>query len=206
MSLHRRTLLRLALTAPAVAAAPAAFASGVEIDPAKTLGKTSAPITYELFSDFQCPACRQFHQEAIRPMIEDYVRPGKVYLVCRDFPLSIHPFSRTAANLATAAAHIGKYELVSNLLFEKQTQWSGSGDLSPVLSQVLSPAELKRVRELAKAAEITQSVDRDIQQGHQQGVTQTPTSVIVHRIRPYPVAGGVSYTILRRFLDSLLSK
>jgi protein-disulfide isomerase len=200
MTLSRRTLLSLSVIAPA------AFASAVEIDPTKALGKNSAPITYELFSDFQCPACQRFHTEAIRPMIEDYVRPGKVYLVWRDFPLVIHPFARTAASLCTAAAHLGKFERVSNLLFDKQTQWTGSGDLDPILLQALSPAELKKVREMAKTPAILQLVERDIDAGRKQGVTQTPTSVITFRIRPYPIAGGVSYSMLRRFLDDLLSK
>ena len=37
-------------------------------------------------------------------------------------------------------------------------------------------------------------------------INQTPTSVITRRMQPNKFAGAVSYAILRRFLDDLLSK
>ena len=200
MIISRRALLAL----PALVPALRADASG--LDTAKSIGRNYAPITYELFSDFQCPACERFHHETIRPMIQDYVRPGKVYLVWRDFPLPIHPFARSAANVAAAAAHIGKFEVVSNALYDNQAKWSPTGDLDPVLRLVLSAAEVKRVRELAKTPAILQSVENDINAARAGGINQTPTSILTHRIQPNKFAGAVSYAILRRFLDNLLSK
>ena len=47
----------------------------------------------EVFSDYQCPACRGFFENTLRYMINDYVASGKVYLVHRDFPLPMHPYS-----------------------------------------------------------------------------------------------------------------
>ena len=61
----------------------------------------------EVFGDFQCPACRGFFETTVKQVIDDYVIPGKVYLIHRDFPLEMHPYARQAARLANAAAEFG---------------------------------------------------------------------------------------------------
>ena len=55
-----------------------------------SLGPADAPITIIEFSDYQCPYCRKWEQEAWPKIQAAY--PGKIRLVYRDFPLySIHP-------------------------------------------------------------------------------------------------------------------
>ncbi|MGA7030593.1 MAG: thioredoxin domain-containing protein, partial [Candidatus Acidiferrales bacterium] len=72
-------------TRAASAADPAAAAV-----PMKSLGNKNAPITMEVFSDYQCPSCGNFFENTLRPMINDYVAQGKVYLIHHDFPLQMH--------------------------------------------------------------------------------------------------------------------
>src|SRR5713101_2549652 len=84
--------------------------SAGELTSLKALGSKSAPITVEVFSDFQCPSCRTVYQSVMRPVIDNYVSVGKVYLVHRDFPLPMHKYSREAARWANAAAQIGKFD------------------------------------------------------------------------------------------------
>ncbi|MBZ5703525.1 MAG: DsbA family protein [Acidobacteriia bacterium] len=54
----------LALTAAPPQAKPAA-----EVDPHKAFGSKSAPITMEVFSDFQCPACRTLYMTIWRQLL-----------------------------------------------------------------------------------------------------------------------------------------
>ena len=54
--------------------------------PVKSLGNRTAPITMEVFSDYQCPSCGNFYENSLKYMITDYVAAGKVYFVHRDFP------------------------------------------------------------------------------------------------------------------------
>jgi protein-disulfide isomerase len=199
-SLSRRTLLWTAAGAPLLA-----LANAVAIDPAKALGSKTAPLVFELFTDFECPACRGFHHDAIRPMVSDYVNRGKVYLAWRDFPLPMHKHSREAAWLATAASRIGKFEAVSNLLYEKQQAWSANGDLTNVLRFALPPGEFHKIVELSKTPAVRQSVDADWNEGVARGINQTPTSILTRRMRTFPpIRGSVNYSILRRFLDEQL--
>src|SRR5712671_6058306 len=98
------------------------LAAGPDVDKAKTLGNPSAPIMMELYSDFMCPHCKFLHEDILPAIVMDYVNTGKAYLIFREFPLAIpqHVYSRPAANFATAAARIGKYQMVSDVLFKKQ--------------------------------------------------------------------------------------
>src|SRR5258706_13122068 len=108
---------------------PAAKPASAPLDPseAKSLGSKSAPITIEVFEDFQCPACRNFYETTVKQLIDDYVVPGKVYLINRDFPLEMHPYSRQAARLANAAAALGQFETVDWPQFDTQDDCSAHG-------------------------------------------------------------------------------
>jgi protein-disulfide isomerase len=172
----------------------------------KSVGVFTAPISIEVFSDFQCPSCKVLYEQTLRPLEDDYVAKGKVYLVHRDFPLSMHAHAREAACYACAAGRIGKYEAACGVLFRQQNVWSVDGKVGDTVCSVLSPSEAKLVRQLAADPQITASIEHDIQLGQSAKVQQTPTMVITYKDQHYPVSGVVSYDLLRRFLDQLLSK
>ncbi len=118
--------------------------------PMKTFGVKSAPITMEVFSDYQCPACRAFFENTLRFMINDYVASGKVYLIHRDFPLPMHPYSMDAARWANAAARIGRFESVDSALFDNQNSWTKDGNMEQYISAALGAADFKRVQKLVQ--------------------------------------------------------
>jgi protein-disulfide isomerase len=188
-----------------LAALPALAGTG-DINRAKAFGNPSAPLTIELFSDFQCPACRQLHLQQLPLIMRDFVNTGKAYLVYKEFPLPQHSHSREAAALACASARVGKYEEVADVLFQTQPSWEQSGKVFETVASVLSPAEQKKVQALAKDPSILAEVQRDMQEGNQDQVNQTPTMVIIRNGRKYPIGGGLNYDLLRRFLDDLITK
>ena len=179
-------------------------AAAAGITPLKALGSKSAPITMEVFSDYQCPACGQLYVQTLQQVIDNYVSAGKVYLVHRDFPLPAHKYSRDAARWANAAAEIGKFEKVEQALYMKREAWENSGNIEAVVAAVLSPAELKRARALVQSGKLDAAIDKDVALGGTFKVSQTPTSIITYRGQTYPILGVVSYPILRRFFDDLL--
>src|SRR5690242_19746800 len=119
MKLHA---LALVLLLPCLAAVP-------EVDKNKAEGNPAAPLQVEVFSSFDCPHCKALHEQVIPLLEKDYVATGKMYLIFREFPLSgqYHPFAREAANLATAAARVGKYPQVANAFWDNQTTWAVNG-------------------------------------------------------------------------------
>jgi protein-disulfide isomerase len=185
----------------ASAAAPAAAPSS-----GKAAGTPGAPIMIELYSDFQCPHCKLLHDQVLPRLMKDYVATGKVYLIHRQFPLPGHAFARQAAIYACAAARLGRYDQVENLLFQSQEAWSTSGKLDEGISGGLTPAEMKKLLALAKDPAIAAEVQSDVELGQKAHLTQTPTMIITHRLAQYPVAGAVDYDLLRSFLDGELAK
>ena len=177
-----------------------------DIDPHKAFGSKTAPVVMEVFSDFQCPACKTLYTGTNRQLMDNYVSTGKVYLIHRDFPLPMHAYSRVAARYARAAAQIGKVEPVEQALYQNQEKWEQNGDVDGTVASVLSVADMAKVRALVKGGTLEAGIDKDYALGQGYHVNQTPTSIIHSRGQTFPVVGVVSYDILHNFLDQLLSQ
>jgi protein-disulfide isomerase len=202
------TILLCFLGAFAVLLAKAApQAPGVtDIDPHKAFGSKNAPVTMEVFSDFQCPACKTLYTSTNRQLMDNYVSTGKVYLIHRDFPLPMHAYSRIAARYARAAAQIARFEPVEQVLFQNQEKWEQTGDVDGTVASVLSAAEMAKVRALVKGGTLDAAIDKDSALGQIYRVSQTPTTVFHSKGQTYPFAGVMTYDILKQFLDQLLSQ
>jgi protein-disulfide isomerase len=180
------------------------LAASSDADPGKSLGSPSAPIRIEVFSDFECPACKGLHEQILPLVMRDYVIPGKVYLVSREFPLPMHQYSREAAGYATAAARLGKYQQVADKLFLSQVAWSASGKVWDTVASVLTPAEARKVQSLAKDPSVLSEVQHDMELGRAAAINQTPTMIVTRGTSQFPVVGGINYNLLRSLLDGLL--
>ena len=191
---------------PAVSTATITVNGVTDIDPTKAFGSKTAPVVVEIYSDFQCPACKQLFLNTTQKVMENYVNTGKIYLVHRDFPLPMHAYSRVAANYSRAAAHIGKCEAVEKVLFQNQEKWETNGDVKGIVASVLSPAEMKKVQAIVDAKTLEPMIDKDKQLGLTLPVTQTPTSVFHSKGQTYPFAGTLSYDVLKDFLDQLIAQ
>jgi protein-disulfide isomerase len=195
--------------------------------PVKTIGNRNAPITMEVFSDYQCPSCGSFFENTLRAMIQDYVANGKVYLIHHDFPLQMHTYSGQAARWANAAGMIGQFQDVDAALFDNQAKWPVDGDIEKYVAGAISPANFKRIQGIMKgctAAPPTSKADRSVPQpeagcpvdtyivqdivlGYQVPVQATPTFIIHYKGQSYPASSGIiTWPILKQFFDTLLSQ
>ncbi len=170
----------------------------------RSRGLASAPIVIDVYSDFQCPACKVLYEKALIQLNYDYVDKGKVYLVHHEYPLPMHAHAMEAACYACAASRVGKYEQVSDVLFRRQEAWAANGKVDETVCGILTPAEAKKVRALAKDPAIAAEIQQDIQAGKSAQVNQTPTMILTYRGKPYRIP-GMNYDILRRFIDQLLA-
>jgi protein-disulfide isomerase len=197
----------LGLAAIAAFAGAAGQASALQdVDPHKAFGSKNAPIAMEVFSDFQCPACKQLYKTTNQPLLDNYVNTNKVYLVHRDFPLPMHAYSRVAAKYARAAAELGKAEQAEQALFQNQEKWEQTGDVDGTLAAVFSSTDMTKIRTLAKGTALDAAIEKDVALGKTDNVNQTPTTIIHYKGQTYPVVGIVSYDVLHSFLDQLLSQ
>lgn len=190
----------------AMAAPPQDPGAATDVDTYKAFGSKTAPLVLEVFSDFQCPACKSLYTTTNRQLMDNYVSNGKVYLIHRDFPLPMHAHSKVAAQYARAAAHLGKGEQVEQTLFENQEKWENTGDVDGTVAAVLSPAEMTKVRALVKGGTLDPLIEKDLALGRFYNVNQTPTTIIHYHGQTYPVVGVQSYAVFHQFLDQLLAQ
>jgi protein-disulfide isomerase len=173
----------------------------------KESGSPDAPLTLELYTDYQCPSCRSFFLDVLPSVISQYVATGKLRLIHRDFPLPQHPYSKLAARFANAAGQIGRYDTVSTQIFKTQQEWEQNGNVDGEVAKVLPPGEMQKVRELVKSdGHLDDSVTADVALGNQDRLNQTPTMVIVSRGKRQKIDGPLPFPILKTYLDELLAK
>ena len=183
----------------------------IPADKDKAFGNPSAPRRLDVFSDFECPMCASFHNEILPQLEHDYGPGGKIYIVFHEFPLNIpaHKYNKEAAYYATAAARIGKYDVVSDKLFQTQAAWDGMHNNPPgkvweAVASVLTPAEQKKVMALSKDPAVRAAVDSDVQLGNQLGVNSTPTVFLSYGMRrPFALPNPMNYPLLRSLLDGI---
>ena len=187
-------------------AAPQSPTGVSDVDPHTAFGSKTAPVIIEVFSDFQCPACKTLFTTTNRLVMDNYVSTGKVYFIHRDYPLPMHAYSRIAARYGRAAAQIGKFEPVEQVLFQNQEKWEQTGDVDGTVASVLSAAEVAKVRALVKGGTLDPLIDKDYALGQGYRVNQTPTTVFHSKGQTYPYAGVMTYATLKQFLDQLLSQ
>ena len=172
------------------------------------MGDPAAPILFEVYSDFSCPACKHLHDFLLPTIIQDYVKTGKAQLIFREFPLNIpaHKYSRPAAAFAVAAARIGRYQTVSDALFRDQQAWGESGKVWDIVAAVLTPEERKRVQALATEPSVLADVQRDVDRGMKIPITQTPTLMVTYKLRQQPWTQFADYSLFRGYIDALFKK
>lgn len=173
----------------------------------KVIGSANAPVTMDVFSDYECPHCRHLHDEALKMILANDVPKGKVRVILHDFPLSQHKYAREAAQYANAAGRIGQYQKVMDILFASQEEWgtggSRAGDVDAVVARVLSPADMAKVRKMVKDPAIDAQINHDMQVASKIPLTETPTMVFHAKGKSYPVLGAVSYDILEKLIKTI---
>jgi protein-disulfide isomerase len=173
----------------------------------KSAGRPDAPVTLEVFSDFECPHCARLHFGALKEALNDCVASGKVRILYRDYPLPQHQFARKAAQFAGAAARIGRYERICEALFRTQEEWGRTGDIDGSVGKELTPAELARLHKILadpKAlAEINREIDADMALGARIPLSETPTMILSGGGKRYPIKGDVRYDFLKQLIKSL---
>ena len=92
-------------------------------DLARIQGSSSAPVWVIEVSDFQCPFCKQWHDQSFATIEADYIRTGKVKFAYVNFPLAQHRNARAAAEAAMCASAQDAFFPMHEALFTSQPQW-----------------------------------------------------------------------------------
>ena len=145
-----------------------------------SLEREGAPVTIQLYEDFQCPACGQFAREMLPDVVERHVEPGEVRLVSETLAF-LGPDSVSTARAAIAAGDQDRYWQYAYLLFENQGGENTGYATDEFLRNLAEETEGLDVGEweAAQDAGFVEKEHQAVQQrANSDGVEATPTLVI----------------------------
>ena len=168
-----------------------------------TLGSDSAPIEITEYSDFECPWCAAFAAVQMPVVKEQLITTGKVRWRYREFPLSVHKYSRLAALAGECAGEQGKFWDMHDHLFD-QHQWADAdADPTAVFHGFAKDMglDLAKYDACVSSQRYAGRVEASYEEGEARGVQGTPTFFIDGR----KYAGRATSDALRALVDSLLA-
>lgn len=168
------------------------------------LGSEKAPVTIVEFSDFQCPFCRKFYNDAYQEIKKAYIDTGKVRMVFRHYPLSFHPAARPAAIASQCAFDQGKFWEFHDLMFEEQDK-QGQGTVTFGATELKAWAQklgmnattFNSCLDSSKHADI---VDTDMKVAGTLGITGTPSFVVNGKL----IVGAQPFSTFKEAIDAAL--
>jgi protein-disulfide isomerase len=173
-------------------------------DLARIKGDSTATVWLVMASDFQCPACKDWHDNAAAEIERDYVATGKVRFAYINFPLNQHLNARPAAEAAMCAAAQGKFWEVQDRLFAAQADWSALPDPVAHFRGLVAAAGVDTVAwNQCLADDVMQGlIDADRQRGEAGGVDQTPYFFIGSQA----VGGAIPAARMRPMIDAAIAR
>jgi protein-disulfide isomerase len=169
-------------------------------------GPGNAPVKLEVFSDFQCPSCREFYLGTIIPVLRDYASKGKVCVIYHEFPLNMHMYARDAARYSVAAYRLGQMKWVPVLdsLYQNQAWWTLDGNVEATVARAMSKEDFQRVKRILQDPSINTELDSEIAFGRKKSIKSTPTIFIKHDGGEEKVESSVPYLVMKQYLDQIL--
>jgi protein-disulfide isomerase len=104
-----RQIRKLLERMPSITAQPRTATAAIDVGNAPFLGSKEAPLTIVEFTDYECPYCRQFHQQTFQDLKKHYIDSGRVRFYSMDLPLDIHRNALLAAHAGRCAHEQGQF-------------------------------------------------------------------------------------------------
>lgn len=155
-----------------------------------TRGLTQASVSIVVFSDFECPFCKNLEKElsSLPPAIQ-----REIQVTFKQLPLSMHPWARSAA-MATSCVHLqgnDAFWKLHDFLFDNQTRLN-EHNFDAIVGQFLVDSQLDPAawRQCVQARELENVLNTDERLAIQIGVHSTPT-IFINGLRRGPFSSSL---------------
>jgi protein-disulfide isomerase len=147
------------------------------------IGRADAPVTIDLYEDFQCPACKRWGETVFPSLVANELADGRARVVFHDFAF-IGPESMTAARAGHAAANQGRFwDMWATIYASQGPENSGALTASRLVEMArglgLDVEQFTADMSLAAAGS---AVDASIAHAQEIGVNSTPTVAVGGRL------------------------
>jgi protein-disulfide isomerase len=173
-------------------------------DLARIAGSPDAKLWVIVVSDFQCPFCKQWHDESYTTFRNEYVKTGKVRFAYINYPLNSHLNAWPAAQSAMCAGAQDKFWPMHEALFATQQQWEVMTPPTPFLDSLARSLSLdmKRFTDCVSSGKMRALIQGDHDRALAAGASSTPTFLVGGQV----LVGAMPIADLRKAVDSALAK
>jgi protein-disulfide isomerase/uncharacterized membrane protein YphA (DoxX/SURF4 family) len=174
--------------------------AGVSLAGGVTVGRSTAPVTLDLYEDPQCPVCAQFEAQ-VGPTIAGWIAAGKVkvhyHVISFLDTASSTKYSSRAANALYAAAAVGPdaFAKYHQVLYQQQPAENSAGLTEDTLVQLAQQSGAGAAASQIRAGTYADYVARATDQSSKDGVTGTPTVLVNGTAVGQPTLAAVTQAV-----------
>lgn len=173
------------------------------------LGNPDAKVTIVEYSDYQCPFCRKYFEEAYQQIVKEYVDTGKVKIIFKDYPLDFHEdavFAANAGECIREQTSDADYFEFHDRLFEAQgPSFDGTIAITDDMIKKIAKnfkLDKKSFTSCVENKKYYQEVAADTLAGTAAGVTGTPTNIINGEV----LVGAQPFALFKEVIDRKLAE
>ncbi|MFA6167442.1 MAG: thioredoxin domain-containing protein [Gemmatimonadaceae bacterium] len=172
-------------------------------DAGRIIGSPSATVWMIIISDFQCPFCKQWHDESWEAIRKEYVETGKIRVAYMNLPLGMHENALPAAHAAMCASVQGKFWPVQDAIFRTQKEWSHLADAHPFFENLArdAGADVDALRACVQSGVMRPLIQSDESRATSAGAQSTPTFFVGSQ----PLIGAQSLATFRGAINAALA-
>jgi protein-disulfide isomerase/uncharacterized membrane protein YphA (DoxX/SURF4 family) len=174
--------------------------TGVSLADGVTVGRSTAPVTLDLYEDPQCPVCAQFEAQ-VGPAISGWIASGKVavhyHVISFLDSASTTEYSSRAANALYAAAGVSPdaFARYHQLLYQQQPAEGSAGLTEDTLVRLAQQSGAGAAADQIRAGTYADYVARATDQSSKDGVTGTPTVLVNGKAVDQPTLDQVTAAV-----------
>ena len=166
-------------------------------------GEEGAPVRVVEISDFQCPFCRQFHEQTLTKIDSAYIAEGKVSYLWIAYANPGHPQAFVSTEAAYCAGAVGKFWPMHDILFERQDEWSGAADPYALFIDYADELDIdiESFGSCVRNSTLAPLVLRDYTSVTQAGISSTPYFILGDSVA---LRGAADFGTFSSAIDTLL--
>jgi protein-disulfide isomerase len=170
------------------------------------LGDPGATVKLIEYADLQCPFCREFSEQVLPTLVNDYVRPGRVQAEFRGMTF-LGPDSETALRFVHAAGLQNKLWQLQEALYRNQGDENSGWVTDELMRSVAAGIPGLDVDKLfadKDSAEVTELLAEDARRADADEVSGTPTLFVqIGDAAPYQIQVGDADALSAALDDAL---
>jgi protein-disulfide isomerase len=154
-----------------------------ELTDGETMGAASAPVVLQLYSDFQCPACKTFVTQLLPSLVNDFVRPGTLRIEAKDIDFIGRGQPNESLEIAAGAACAAeqdRYWQFHDYAFWNQGRENAGDHDTAWIARIADAAgvEITAWNACLARSDVRPPIDAQTTTAAAAGITSTPTLLV----------------------------